>query len=109
MILTHISSKGGATILETLDGQERRAVPSRFVARLPGTQADVLDEVWERGAMLDIDFHAVTVSVDELRKAFHMRGLWSSADIQANPVLARAALSDCLGDLVKRILDGGSQ
>lgn len=109
MILRHITTKSGVTTLETLNGSERRQLPAYLVARINGERCEVAEAEWERGAVLEINFDDVTVSVVELRAAFHKRGIWTTADLQARPAEARAAVGDVLGDVVRRILMEGNE
>lgn len=107
MILRHVTSHAGISILETLNSTERRALPSYLATRLSGERAEVDAAAWEQAAILDIQLEDLTVSAADMQKAFRKRGLFCVADIRARPTDARAALADLLGDVVKRIIDHG--
>lgn len=108
MIARHITTKHGVTLVESLDGADRRALPSRSVARLNGDGCEVDEAEWARGIPQELELSQIVLSVDALRTAFHKRGLWTSADVRARPHDARAALVDACGDAVKRLIEGNS-
>ena len=108
MILRHIHTKSGVTTLETLNGSERRQLPSWLVARISGERCEVADAEWERGAVLEINFEDVTVTIAELRRSFHRQGLWTLQDVVGNIPKTREAICDAIMAKLIDTIRGGS-
>jgi len=99
-----IRNKGGAALLESLDGEERRSVPSHTITFNGDNLVVLPDNEWQRGAKQNFAFTDVTIDAQTVKTYFHRRGLHSSADIVTHRAEARAALNDALGELITRLL-----
>lgn len=96
MILRHVTTKSGVTTLETLNGSERRQLPSWLVARINGERCEVADAEWERGAILDLTLSDLTVTGAELARSFHRQGIWSQQDALNSIPQTKAAICDAV-------------
>lgn len=105
MIARHITTSRGMTTVETPNGTERRVLPARSVLRLPGEQCEVSDAEWARGIPQELELTEVTLSVADMKRELHKVGVWTAADMRANPSGARAALVSVCGDAVKRLIE----